>query len=189
MRTKKYHKLLLKPYYKILKEIQGEYKTALIVSDRFTSYPLLTRPEIHIPIKENKMGANAFYDKMLQRLTENNIQGEFSHEILSFLHEIGHLYTIKNKRQIKSYARKARLIQIIQALFFSNSYKMTQWCYKKYFNLKAEKLADQWAMDYIKNNREQVDKWQIMLRNNYKKILPRLLQHYENDLKINLLKV
>ena len=41
------------------------------------------------------------YEKMQRRLKEYGINGNFSSEILSFLHEIGHIYTYSRFNEIK----------------------------------------------------------------------------------------
>ena len=189
MKTKKYAKLLLQPYYKIIKEIYGEYCITLSITDKFTSYPMLERQEIEIPIKEQKIGAKAFNEKMKKKLKDFNIQNNYTPELLSFLHEIGHLHTVKNKRQIKSYYRKVIIIQFLQAHFFKNSIALTKLCYQIYFNLKMEKLADEWAMLYIKNHPEQVNRWSIMLSKSNKKNIPRFLNHFKTHLHIDIEKI
>ena len=41
-------------------------------------------------------------------------------------------------------------------------------------------------MDFIKNNQELVDQWQIMLQENYNKVMPKFINHmkikYHKDL-------
>ena len=100
---------------------------------------------------------------MQKRLKQYNIQGQYSSEILSFLHEIGHIYTYTRFNEIK-YNFCTTLIKEIQAKHTNPKY--LNFFYNCYFNLKLEKLADQWAMNFIKNNQELVDQWQIMLQEN-----------------------
>ena len=120
---------------------------------------------------------------MQKRLKQYNIQGQYSSEILSFLHEIGHIYTYTRFNEIK-YNFCTTLIKEIQAKHTNPKY--LNFFYNCYFNLKLEKLADQWAMDFIKNNQELVDQWQIMLQENYNKVMPKFINHmkikYHKDL-------
>ena len=120
---------------------------------------------------------------MQKRLKQYNIQGQYSSEILSFLHEIGHIYTYTRFNEIK-YNFCTTLIKEIQAKHTNPKY--LNFFYNCYFNLKLEKLADQWAMNFIKNNQELVDQWQIMLQENYNKVMPKFIDHmrikYHKDL-------
>ena len=120
---------------------------------------------------------------MQKRLKQYNIQGQYSSEILSFLHEIGHIYTYTRFNEIK-YNFCTTLIKEIQAKHTNPKY--LNFFYNCYFNLKLERLADKWAMDFIKNNQELVDQWQIMLQENYNKVMPKFIDHmkikYHKDL-------
>ena len=175
MKTKRVFNQIIKPYKKIIKEITGNYTDIRVsIGEKFCcfcreEYDL----EIEIPIFEDKMGSQAFNTKMQKRLIEYNIQEQYSNEILSFLHEIGHIYTYSKINDF-IYIKMTKIIQMIQAMF-CNSQIVTQWAYQKYFNLALEKNADKWAMQYIKEHQEQVKEWDIMLSKNYKKTIPKLL--------------
>lgn len=181
MKTKRYFKLILKPYNIILKNFDKDIRIS--IGQKFCCFPQLEEKEIEIPIFENKNGRNAFYNKMQKRLKEYKINGEFSSEILSFLHELGHIYTYSRFNEIK-YNCGTVLIQLIQAKFTNPKY--LNFFYNWYFNLKLEKNADKWAMNYIKEHQEQVEQWQEMLQNNYNKVMPKFIEHmktkYHQDL-------
>lgn len=182
MKTKRYFNQLLKPYKNIIKEIAGNYTDIRVVTGKKfccycrDNYDL----EIEVPLTEDILGHKAFYAKMKNRLKEFNIQGQYSSEILSFLHEVGHIYTY-NKWNDWKYMRATYLITLIQ-MNFSNSKKVLDWAYKKYFNLKLEYNADKWAMTYIKEHQAQVQEWDRQLAENYKKYIPKLLQKMELEI-------
>ena len=174
MKTKRYFNQILKPYKKIIKEIFGDYTTVrVVIGEKFCCYCRENYDlEIEIPIFEDILGHQAFFNK---RLNQFKINEYFSNEILSFLHEIGHIKTYNKWNDFK-YVIGTNLITRIQATYiFRNSLFLTNLCYKKYFNLKLEKNADYWAMKYIKNNTKKVVKWQNELAKNYQKILPKLI--------------
>lgn len=181
MKTKRYFKLILKPYNVILKNFDKNIRIS--IGTKFCCFPQLKEKEIEIPIFENTNGRNAFYNKMQKRLKEYKITGEFSSEILSFLHEIGHIYTYTRLNEIK-YNFATALLQEIQAKFCNPKY--LNFFYNCYFNLKLEKNADKWAMNFIKNNQELVESWQEMLQENYNKVMPKFIEHmkikYHKDL-------
>lgn len=181
MKTKKYFKLILKPYRVILKHFDQDIRIS--IGQKFCCFPQLEEKEIEIPIFEKINGRTAFYNKMQKRLKEYGIQGEFSSEILSFLHEIGHIYTYTRFNEIK-YNFGTTLIQEVQARFTNPKY--LDFFYNCYFNLKLEKNADKWAMNFIKENQKLVEDWQDMLQENYNKIIPKFINHmkikYNKDL-------
>ena len=181
MKTKRYFKLLLKPYNIILKNFDEDIRIS--IGTKFCCFPQLEEKEIEIPIFEDKKGRKAFYEKMQRRLKEYGIDGNFSSEILSFLHEIGHIYTYSRFNEIK-YNLGNILIQELQAKFPNPKY--LNFFFNWYFNLKLEKNADKWAMNYIKEHQEQVEQWQEMLQENYNKIIPKFINHmkikYNKDL-------
>lgn len=178
MKTKRYFNQILKPYKNIIKEITGNYTDIKItIGEKFCcfcrdNYDL----EIEIPVFEDIAGSKAFNEKMQNRLKEYGIQEQYSNEILSFLHEIGHIYTY-NKFNDFMYIKMTNLIMKIQAIF-CNSVKVTNWAYQKYFNLALERNADKWAMNYIKENQEQVRKWEQLIAKNYAKILPKMIDDF-----------
>lgn len=182
MKTKKYFKLILKPYRVILKHFDQDIRIS--IGKKFCCFPQLEEKEIEIPIFENSKGRDAFYNKMKRRLKEYNIDGEFTSEILSFLHEIGHIYTYKRINEIR-YNIGTTLIQEIQAKFTNP--KLLDFFYNCYFNLKLEKLADKWAMEFIKDNQELVENWQEMLQDNYIKVIPKFIEHMKNRYNQDLL--
>lgn len=181
MKTKRYFKLILKPYRIILKHFDQDIRIS--IGQKFCCFPQLEEKEIEIPIFEKTSGRIAFYNKMQRRLKEYGIQGEFSSEILSFLHEIGHIYTYTRFNEIK-YNFGTTLIQEVQARFTNPKY--LDFFFNCYFNLKLEKNADKWAMEFIKENQELVEEWQEMLQENYNKIIPKFVNHmkvkYNKDL-------
>lgn len=174
--------MLVKPY----KVIASYFDKEMIVEvgHTFCCYPQLEQPNIEIPIVENIIGSRAFYNKMQKRLQQYKIEGTYSNEILSFLHEIGHIYTYTRWNEIK-YNFATTIIQMLQAKFCSP--KLINFFYNRYFNLKLEKLADKWAMNFIKNNQELVNQWQNMLIKNYQKYLPRFVEHMKTHHNIDLL--
>lgn len=177
MKTKRYFNQILKPYKAIIKDITGNYTDIRVtIGEKFCcfcreDYDL----EIEIPVFEDISGSKAFNEKMQRRLKEYGIQEQYSNEILSFLHEIGHIYTYSKFNDFM-YIRMTNLIQKIQAIF-CNSEKVTNWMYQKYFNLALEKNADKWAMEYIKEHQEQVKEWEQAIAKNYTKILPKLVNN------------
>ena len=177
MKTKRIANQILKPYKKIVKEIVGNYTDIRVtIGKTFCCY---CKPEydleIEIPIFEDILGHKAFYEKMNRRLQEYNIKGSYSAEILSILHELGHIYTY-NALNDKLYIIGTNFITRLQGTFiFRNSLRLTNFCFRWYFNLALERNADKWAMVYIKNHQEQVQEWQELLEKNYKKTLPKLL--------------
>ena len=184
MKTKKYFKLILKPYNVILKHFDSDIRIS--IGQKFCCYPQLEEKEIEIPIFENKLGRENFYNKMVKRQKQYGVQGTYSSEILSFLHEIGHIYTYRRRNEI-TYNIGVMLIQYIQAKIPYDEFK--PFFYNLYFNLKLERLADKWCMEFIKNNQELVEDWQNMLQNNYDKVLPKFIDHmktrYNKDLLAN----
>jgi len=182
MKTKKYFKLILKPYNVILKSFDSDIRIS--IGQKFCCFPQLEEKEIEIPIFENSAGRTAFHNKMKKRLKQHKIEGEFSSEILSFLHEIGHIYTYKKTNEL-TYLIGTRLIQKLQAIFVNPKY--LDFFYNCYFNLKLERLADKWAMEYIKENQEQVEEWQDMLQRNYNKVIPKFVQHMKDRYHTDLL--
>lgn len=182
MKTKRYFKLILKPYNAILKTFDRDIRIS--IGQKFCCFPQLEDAEIEIPIVENKIGRQTFHKKMERRLAEYGIQGSFSTELLSFLHEIGHIYTYKKINDI-TYRIGTTIIQELQAKFTNPKY--LDFFYNWYFNLKLERLADKWAMKFIKENQELVEQWQEMIDNNYRKVLPKLIDHFKTKYKIDLL--
>ena len=71
MKTKKYFKLILKPYNIILKNFDQDIRIS--IGTKFCCFPQLEEKEIEIPIFENQNGRNAFYNKMQKRLKEYKI--------------------------------------------------------------------------------------------------------------------
>ena len=181
MKTKRYIKLILKPYRTILNYFDKDIRVS--IGTHFCCFPQLENKEIEVPIFENIIGTKAFNDKMKRRLKEYKIEGEFSSEILSFLHEIGHIYTYNRFNNIK-YNFANILIKFLQAKFCSAKY--VDFFYNWYFNLALEKNADKWAMNFIKENQELVENWQNMLQSNYIKVMPKFIEHmkvkYNKDL-------
>lgn len=171
MKLKKVMNKILQPYRIILNEIFGNYTTVRVsMGKSFCCYCRdLEDLEIEIPLVEEPLGTKAFNEKMNRKLVEFGIKEKYSNEILSFLHEIGHIKTY-NKLNDFTYCKLATLITFLQHTFFKNNLAMTNLCFKWYFNLALERKADEWAMIYIKNNQEQVKQWEKMLTDNYKKI-------------------
>lgn len=182
MKTKRYFKLILKPYNVMLKHFDNDIRIS--IGKKFCCYPQLEEKEIEIPIVENTKGRTAFHNKMKKRLTENGVTGEFSCEILSFLHELGHIYTYTRFNEIK-YRFASTLITELQAKFTNPKY--LNFFYNWYFNLKLEKNADKWAINFIKNNQELVENWQDMLQLNYNKVIPKFIEHVKTKYKKDLL--
>ena len=183
MKTKRYFKLILKPYNVILKHFKGD-RIRISIGQKFCCFPQLEEREIEIPIFENKRGRQAFYNKMLKRLKEFGIEETYSSELLSFLHELGHIYTYNKINNIK-YNIGTVLIQKIQAVFVNPKY--LDFFYNLYFNLALEKNADKWTMNFIKNNLDLVKEWDIMLTKNYQKVMPKFINHMKYKTKIDLL--
>lgn len=182
MKTKRYFKLILKPYNIILKNFDKDIRIS--IGQKFCCFPQLEEKEIEIPIFENIDGREAFYNKMQKRLKEYGIVGDFSNEILSFLHEIGHIYTYTRINEIK-YNFGTALIQELQAKFPNPKY--LDFFFNCYFNLKLEKNADKWAMNYIREHQEQVEEWQDMLQENYNKVMPKFIDHMKTKYNKDLL--
>lgn len=176
MKLKKVMNKILQPYRIILNEIFGNYTTVRVsMGKSFCCYCRdLEDLEIEIPLVEEPLGTKAFNEKMNRKLVEFGIKEKYSNEILSFLHEIGHIKTY-NKLNDFTYCKLATLITFLQHTFFKNNLAMTNLCFKWYFNLALEREADEWAMIYIKNNQEQVKQWEKMLTDNYKKIFEKVL--------------
>lgn len=176
MGIKKVKNSILKPYRKIIKEIFGDYTSVRVsMGKSFCCYCRdIEDLEIEIPLIDNPLGSKAFLEKMNFKMEKEGLQEKYSSEILSFLHEIGHIKTY-NKINDFTYCKIAPLIQKIQNTFFSNSLFFTNLCFKWYFNLALERNADKWAIDYIKHNQKQVREWEIMLNKNYKKIFEKVL--------------
>lgn len=176
MKIKKIQNQILKPYRRILKEITGSYTQIKVsIGKSFCCYCRnIEDLEIEIPLIEEPLGTQAFIAKMNRKLKEYEIEEKFSNEILSFLHEVGHIYTY-NKRNDFTYCFFANLITQLQHKFFSNSLIMTNFLFKCYFNLALERKADNWAMIYIKHNTAQVKQWEKMLTKSYKKVFSKIL--------------
>lgn len=185
MKTKRLFNQVLKPYKKIIKDIRGNYTDIeVVIGSKFCCYCRHDYDlQIEIPIFEDKMGSLAFNQKMQKRLQEYGITEKYSNELLSFLHEIGHIYTYSKVNDFV-YIRITNLIMKIQAIF-CNSDKVRNLAYKAYFNLALEKNADKWAMQYIKSHQSQVHQWEQDLAKNYKKIYPLLLDKLDLEIAEN----
>ena len=176
MKTKRYFNQILKPYKNIIKELTGSYTDInVVIGSNFCCYCREDYDkEIEIPLFEDTMGRVTFHNKMKRKLKEYGIDDEFSCEILSFLHEVGHIYTYNKWADFK-YTIGTRLIEKIQPLF-KNSYKMTNFFFNLYYSFKLESNADHWAMDYIKYHKEQVHKWEYAIAKNYNYVLPKMIE-------------
>ena len=181
MKTKKYFKLILKPYNIILKNFDNDIRVS--VGKSFCCYPRTEEKTIEVPILEDKNGREYFYNKMIRRLRKEKIKGEYSCEILSFLHEIGHIYTY-NVFFDFTYGIGTFIIKTLQNKF--SSPKLLHLFHNLYFNLQLEKRADKWVTNFIKNNQKLVNEWQQMLQKNYNKVLPKFIDHMKYKYKINL---
>lgn len=173
IKTKKCFNKILQPYRVIAQEVCGNYNDIQMhMGPEFCCFPDKNYiSQIDIPLIEEQIGQKMFNTKMKNKLEKANINDNISNELLSFLHEIGHIYTY-NKFYAMTYTIMAGMIQkLYKAPINKNVKERLQ---KIYFNLALERRADQWAIDYIKNNLEQVKQWDVMLTNNYKKHLPRL---------------
>ena len=133
--------------------------------------------EIEIPFVEEPLGAKAFNEKMNKRLLKAGIEEKYSNEILSFLHEIGHIKTYSKINDF-TYCKIATLITFLQNNFFADSKTMTDLCFKWYFSLALEKNADKWVIEYIKDHKIQVRQWETMLANNYKQIFKKVIDKF-----------
>ena len=175
MKNKRIFNQILKPYKSIVKDITGNYTDIrIVIGSNFCCFCRdIEDLEIEIPIVEDTLGSQAFQRKMRERLVEYGIEGDYSNEILSFLHEIGHIYTY-NKFNDFVYIKATKLIKIFQSVF-CNSLTITNWCYHKYFNLALEKNADKWAMKYIKSHESQVREWEQKIAKNYLYIIPKMV--------------
>lgn len=163
---------ILKPYREIIKELTGSYTNIKItMGTSFCCYcDDVNDLEIVIPLTEDKYSAEAFYNKMTKKLEKVGITDFYSSEILSFLHEIGHIYTY-NKWNDWKYKKITPIIPKIQGLYFiRNSRVLTNLCFKWYWNLALEKNADNWAIDFIKLNPAKVQEWQDKIQKNYKSL-------------------
>ena len=177
MKSKRIFNQILKPYKSIVKDITGNYTDIrVVIGKNFCCFCRDVEDlEIEIPIVEDAMGSQAFQKKMRERLVEYGIEGDYSNEILSFLHELGHIYTY-NKFNDFIYIKATNLIIKLQTIF-CNSKRITNWCYRKYFNLGLERNADKWAMLYIKNHESQVREWEQRIAKNYVKLIPKMLDN------------
>lgn len=173
IKRKKCFNKILQPYRVIAQEVCGNYNDIQMhIGPEFCCFPDKNYiSQIDIPLIDEKMGREMFYTKIKNKLRKNNVNENVSVELLSFLHEIGHIYTYNRFYSI-TYTIAKELIQWLYQAPINKSIK--EKLQKIYFNLALEKRADQWAIDYIKNNLEQIKQWDIMLNNNYKKHLPRL---------------
>lgn len=177
MKTKRIFNQLLKPYKEIIKYIFNDYTTVRVSTGQsFCAWCRdLEDLEINVPIFENKMGATAFNNKMNSKLKPFGLHNKYSPELLSFLHEIGHIQTYNKWNDFK-YCIATKIITTLQATFFRNNYKMTKWCFHKYFNLKLEYNADKWAIEFIKHNQALCKQWDKTIHKNYVKYLPKLMK-------------
>lgn len=80
---------------------------------------------------------------------ENGLKTDCGIFLLSFFHELGHNETID---YIDTKTEKA-CAKIKKSLRANNE----EDC-KKYFNVEDEKIATMWAIDYINNNTEKIEK-------------------------------
>jgi hypothetical protein len=171
MKTKRYFNQILKPYKNIIKEITGNYTDIRVsIDNSFACYCRKDyQPEITVPIYQEKMGKDMFDKKMRKKLIKAGLDTDYSNEIISFLHEVGHIYTY-NKFNDIVYIIVNKVINFC-TLHFSEIEWLMKLCQYWYFNQALEKNADKWAINYIKEHQEQVKQWQIMLRKNYNKYL------------------
>ena len=147
MKTKRYFKLILKPYNVILKNFDEDIRIS--IGTKFCCFPQLEEKEIEIPIFEDKKGRKAFYEKMQRRLKEYKINGEFSSEILSFLHEIGHIYTYEEQNE-EEYTRDTELL----SLLFKEKKLSAKQLNEFYVRLPLETNATKWAIDFAMQNKK-----------------------------------
>lgn len=150
---------ILEFYKMILNNFNKQIQVEL--GQKFSCYPLLDTPKITIPLKENKNGKQAFDNKIKNKFKRNNIDIILSHELISFLHELGHIETYTIINDIR-YRIGKKLIQKLQELLPNEKY--LNFFYNCYFNLKLEKLADKWLINYVKNNLHQVQQWDSILQ-------------------------
>ena len=105
---------------------------------------------VWIPINRKKELAG---DKEYLDFIEDRYHFRPNTYIISLLHEIGHLETengtISEGRAIKYYALE----------YAFNNYDITkEEYYNQYFQIEAEILATDWAVNYYKNNSEIINK-------------------------------
>lgn len=90
--------------------------------------------------------------------------------LISFLHELGHHYTLDELSEDEaneSWDAKYRI---------SNEYEDGRVdLQEEYFNLPDEAAATNWAIEYIRNNREKIDEF-------WSKLLNAIVQFYEANI-------
>ena len=110
-------------------------------------------------------------DRLFKEYVSTHFQFETpSIFMLSLLHEVGHAYTLGtfSEMEMENAHDAKKLIET--ALEMSNSDEI----YSLYFDLKIEKVATAWAVNYYRNNRKRCDdfysKFVSALHAEYKRI-------------------
>jgi hypothetical protein len=107
--------------------------------------------------------------KSIAKITKHNIKyncvNKIDSNLISFLHEIGHIQT-DQQDLISNIGRKLAN--------FIYKYSKTVGAFI-YYNLPEEKRASKWAVDYISTHYAKVKAFQVVLRNKYNKFYSDLL--------------
>ena len=99
--------------------------------------------------------------------------------LLSFMHEIGHHHTIDDFSDME-YSRELASKQRINNLLAADDLTILgkEMLFNEYFNLDIEKVATEWAIDYMINNQEKI-------RSFWDKFTDAIAHFYEiNDIKM-----
>lgn len=124
---------------------------------------------------EDRVYFTVIVSERSDRLFKQYISNEFHFDppsifMISLLHEVGHAYTLSSFSQmkIKNAHRAKKLIEQELAKNDSDS------VYSQYFDLKIEKVATAWAVEYYKANRKRCDDFYSIFEKTLKKEYERI---------------
>lgn len=160
---------VLKAYTSLAHYVNKDIKVIKGTTD-WCSYPELC--QVEVPQLVTEQGTQAFLNSIAQQLPADkqelvNIIPDF---MWSFLHEIGHIQCKHNSR---ADVPIRGLVNIISKLGWE---KMAN---KIYFNLKEEKQATKWAVDFVMLEPQAVEDFTKKILKRYEKYYKKVLTDFE----------
>lgn len=159
---------VLKAYTSLAHYVNKDIKVIKGTTD-WCSYPELC--QVEVPQLVTEQGEQAFLDSVARQLPADkqelvDIIPDF---MWSFLHEIGH---IQCKHNVDNYVIRG-FVNIISKLGWE---KMAN---KIYFNLKEEKQATKWAVDFVMLEPQAVEDFTKKILKRYEKYYKKVLTDFE----------
>lgn len=150
-------KIVLNKYREFAKYINKEIKVKQCELDWYC-YPSLKL--IEMPKFETEEGKKDFLKSIEKKLPQDkkDYLNYVPENVWSFLHEVGHIQNNHNSRS---------LIRIISNLLGQLGLEKIANLF--YFQMKEEKEATQWAIDYVLHNEEIVYKFSNEIYKSYKR--------------------